>query len=145
VSLRAVGLGARLLGLACGPLALLGRLRNERPVSTTQPASSLLLRPPGATWGGGTGGGAACSPFTLVQGVGGHGGGARSHTGRLGASSWRIGDPDPVVGVPATGLTNRHAALVEGQQCGQDRRPQPWVVAERRDALGEDQGRRTHQ
>jgi hypothetical protein len=44
------------------------------------------------------------------------------------------------VGVPAANLANRHAALVEGRQCGQDRRPQPWVVAERRDALGEDQG-----
>jgi hypothetical protein len=44
------------------------------------------------------------------------------------------------VGVPATGLANRHIALVEGRQRGQDRRPQPWVVAERRDALGEDQG-----
>jgi hypothetical protein len=46
------------------------------------------------------------------------------------------------VGVPAAGLANRHAALVEGWQHGQDRRPQPWVVAERRDALGEDQGLR---
>jgi hypothetical protein len=38
--LRAMGLGARLLGPACGPLALLG---NERPISTMQPASPLLL------------------------------------------------------------------------------------------------------
>jgi hypothetical protein len=48
--LRAMGLGARLLGPACGPLALLGRLRNERPINATQPASPLLLRRPGATW-----------------------------------------------------------------------------------------------
>jgi hypothetical protein len=41
-------------------------------------------------------------------------------------------------GGPAAGLANRHAALVEGRQRGQDRRPQPWVVAERRDALGKD-------
>jgi hypothetical protein len=53
-------------------------------------------------------------------------------------SSQRIGDPDPAVGVPDAGLANRHAALVEGRQRGQNRRPQPWVVAERRDALGED-------
>jgi hypothetical protein len=46
------------------------------------------------------------------------------------------------VGVPAAGLVNRYAALVEGRQRGQDRRPQPWVIAERRDALGEDQGLR---
>jgi hypothetical protein len=31
--LRAVGLGARLLGPACGPLVLLGMLQNERPIS----------------------------------------------------------------------------------------------------------------
>jgi hypothetical protein len=40
------------------------------------------------------------------------------------------------VGVPAAGLANRHATLVEGRQRGQDRRPQPWVVVECRDALG---------
>jgi hypothetical protein len=33
--LRVVGLGAGLLGPACSPLALLGGLRNERPVSVT--------------------------------------------------------------------------------------------------------------
>jgi hypothetical protein len=66
------------------PPAVLWRfwgLRNERPVSATQPTSPLLLRPPGTTWGGGT----ACSPFALVQGAGGHYGiGAASHTGGLG-------------------------------------------------------------
>jgi hypothetical protein len=46
------------------------------------------------------------------------------------------------VGVPAAGLANRHAALIEGRQRGQDRHPQPWVVTERRDVLGEDQGLR---
>jgi hypothetical protein len=60
----------------------------------------------------------------------------------MGASSQRIGDLNPAVGVPAAGLENRHAALVEGRQHGQDRRPQPWIVAERRDALGKDQGLR---
>jgi hypothetical protein len=100
-----------------------------------QPASPFFLRPPGATWGEG----AACRSLALVHGAGGHGGtGAGSHVGRLGASSWRIGNPDPAVGVPVTDLTNRHATLVEGRQRGQDRRPQPWVIAERRDALGED-------
>jgi hypothetical protein len=44
-----------------------------------------------------------------------------------------------VVGVPAAGLVNRHAALVEGRQRGQDCCPQPWIVAECRDALGKDQ------
>jgi hypothetical protein len=47
--LRIVGLGDGLLGPIYSLLALLGGLRNERPVSATQPASPLLLRPPGAT------------------------------------------------------------------------------------------------
>jgi hypothetical protein len=73
----------------------------------------------------------------------GHGGvGAGSRTGGCGTSSWCIGDSDPAVGVPAAGLANHHATLVEGRQCGQDHRPQPWVVAECRDVLGEDQGLR---
>jgi hypothetical protein len=82
--LRAMGLGAHLLDPPCGPLALLGRLRNERPISATQPASPILLRPLGANWGRG----AACSPFTLVQGAGGRGGvGAGGRTSGLGTSS----------------------------------------------------------
>jgi hypothetical protein len=135
--LRAVGVGASLLGPTCSPLALLGGLRNERPISATQPASPLLLRPPGATWSGGT----ACNPFALVQGTRGHGGiGATSHTGRLGTSSRCIGDPDTVVGVPTASLANCHATVIEGRQRGHDRRPQPWVVAEHWDVLGEYQG-----
>jgi hypothetical protein len=92
-------------------------------------------------------------PFAIVQGARGrdggagshsrgagrHDGGAGSHAGRLGASGRCIGVLDPTVGVPAAGLVNRHAALIEGRQRGQDLRPQPWIVAERRDALGEDQ------
>jgi hypothetical protein len=99
----------------------------------------LLLRPPRATWGGGT----ACSPFALVQGAGGHGGvGVGGHTGELGTSSLCIGDLDPPEGVPAAGLANYHAALVEGGQRGQNRHPQAWVVAEHWGGLGEDQGLR---
>jgi hypothetical protein len=62
--------------------------------------------------------------------------------GAPGASSRCIEVLDPAVGVPAAGLANRHAALIEGRQHGQDRRPQPWIIAKRRDALGEDQGLR---
>jgi hypothetical protein len=47
-----------------------------------------------------------------------------------------------MVGVPASSLADHHAALVEGRQRGQDRRPQPWIVVERSDVLGEDQGLR---
>jgi hypothetical protein len=83
------------------------------------------------------GGGTACSPFALIQGARGHGGiGAASHTGGLGTSNWCIGDLDPVVGVPASSLANRHAAVVKGRQRGQDRRPQARVIAEHRDVLG---------
>jgi hypothetical protein len=56
----------------------------------------------------------------------------------MGTSSRYTRDLDPVVGVPAANLANRHAALVEGWQRGQDRRPQPWVITEWRDALGRD-------
>jgi hypothetical protein len=119
--LRIVGLGAGLLGPICSLLALLGGLRNERPVSATQPASPLLLRPPEATWGGGI----ACSPFALVQEAGGHGGiGTGSHTDRLGTPSRCTRDPDPTEVVPAAGLANCHADVIEGWQRGQDRRPQ---------------------
>jgi hypothetical protein len=132
-----MGLGAGLLGSICSLLVLLGGLQNERPVSATQPASPLLLRPPGATWGGG----AACSPFALVQGAGGHGRiGTGSRTDGLGTPSQCTRNPDPSEGVPATDLANCHAAVFEGRQRGQDRRPQAWVIAERRDVLGEYQG-----
>jgi hypothetical protein len=81
------------------------------------------------------------APLPLSKGWG-RGKGAGSHADSLGASSRCIGDPNPAVRVSATDLTNRHAALVEGRQRGQDRRPQPWIIAERKDALGEDQGLR---
>ena len=74
----------------------------------------------------------------------GYSGSVESRTGGLGTSRWCIGDLDPTVGVSTSSLADRHAALVEGRQRGQDRRPEPWVVAERRNALGEDQGQRTH-
>jgi hypothetical protein len=45
-----------------------------------------------------------------------------------------------VEGVPTAGLTNRHAALVEGWQRGQDHRSQPWIITECRGVLGEYQG-----
>jgi hypothetical protein len=47
--------------------------------------------------------------------AGSHGGGAGSHADMLGVSSRRIRDLDPAVGVPAAGLANHHAALVEGR------------------------------
>jgi hypothetical protein len=46
-------------------------------------------------------------------------------------------DLDPVEGVPTAGLTNCHTALVEGQQHGQDRRSQPWIITQRQDVLVE--------
>jgi hypothetical protein len=83
--MRALGLQASLLGLASGPLTLLGAdllgptggVRNKRPIGATQPAPPLFLRHPGAA----SGGGASCGPFALIQGAGSHGGGARSSGG----------------------------------------------------------------
>jgi hypothetical protein len=107
----------------------------------TQPTSPLLLQHPSDAWGGG----ATYRPFALVQGAGGHGGDVRSsgegaggRAGSLGASNRRIRDLDPAMGVPTAGLANHDAVLVEGRQRGQIHRPQPCVVAERKDALGED-------
>jgi hypothetical protein len=134
-----VGLGAGLLGPTCSPLALLGGSETSDSLARRSLCriSSSDPPPPRATWGGGT----ACSPFALVQGARSHSGiGAGSHTGGLGTSNRCTGDPDPVEGVPAAGLANRHAAVVEGRQRGQDRRPQAWVIAKRRDVLGEFQG-----
>jgi hypothetical protein len=108
-------------------------VRDKRPVGVTQPASPLFLRPPGATRGGG----ATCNPFTLVQGARGHDGSSGARTGGLGTPSWYTRDLDPAEGVPTAGLSNYHAALVEGRQRGQDRRSQPWIITQRRDALWE--------
>jgi hypothetical protein len=58
----------------------------------------------------------------------------------LGTSEWYTGNMDPPVGVPTVGLTNRHTTLIKGRQSGQHRRPQPWIVAEQRNALGRYQG-----
>jgi hypothetical protein len=52
------------------------------------------------------------------RGVGSSGGSTRGHAGSLGASSQRIRDPDPAIGVSAASLANRDAALVEGRQRG---------------------------
>jgi hypothetical protein len=131
--LCAGGLGAGLLGPTNSPLALLGGPKQ----ATRQRDAACVASPPltlRATWGEGT----ARSPFALVLGAGGRGGiGDGSHTGGLGTSSRCIGDPNPAEGVPAAGLANRHAAIVEGRQRGQDRCPQLWVIAEHRDVLGE--------
>jgi hypothetical protein len=124
--LRALRLGVGPLGPASCPLTLLGWVRNKgrvndkRPIGATQPASPVFLRVPGATRGGG----ATCSLCPCPRGWG-RGGSTRTRAGRLGTSRRCIGDLDPAVGVLAAGLADRHAALVEGRQPGQDRRPQP--------------------
>jgi hypothetical protein len=81
-SRRAVALGAHLLGPACSPLALLGRLRNKRPVSAMQPTSSLLLQPPGATWAEAM----LAAPLPLSKGLG-------AMAGALGATPTGWGPP----------------------------------------------------
>jgi hypothetical protein len=59
-----------------------------------------------------------------------------AHIGRLGTSDRYTGNMDPPVGVPAAGLTDHHTTLIDGRQSGQHRRPQPWIVEERPNALG---------
>jgi hypothetical protein len=54
----------------------------------------------------------------------------------MGTPSRCTRDPDPAEGVLAASLANRHAAVIEGRQRGQDRRPQAWVITERLDVLG---------
>jgi hypothetical protein len=147
--LRALGLGAGLLGPASSPLALLGAgllgpnggglkltirrrgvagvssppLTPRRRVGWRSYLQPLCLCPRGE----GRGGSAGSSD-----------GGAGGHAGSLGASSRRIGDPDPTMGVPTAALANCNVTLVEGRQRSQNHCPQPCVVTERRDALRED-------
>jgi hypothetical protein len=111
-----------------------GGVRNRRSVGTMQPTSPLLLRHPSAAWAEEL----LAAPLPLSKGRGAAVGAWETLVGALGASNRHIGDPDPAIGVPAASLANRDAALVEGRQRGQNHRPQPCVVAERRDALGED-------
>jgi hypothetical protein len=140
VPLRTLGLGVGLLGPASYPLALLGevrikgRIRDERPVSTAQSVPPLSLQPPGTTRSGRT----THSPLTLVRGAEGQRGNSGAGIGGSRTPSRYTRDLNPTVGVPAAGLANRHAALVEGRQPIQDRCPQPLVVTEWRNALGRD-------
>jgi hypothetical protein len=135
---RAVGLGASLLGPACSPLTLLGGSVTSDP-SARRSLHRLSSSDPGSYLGRRR----RLHPLCPCPRGWGHGGvGAGRRTGGWGTSSRCIEDPDPAVGVLAAGLVNRHAALVKGRQRGQDCRPQPWVVAERMDVLGEDRGLR---
>jgi hypothetical protein len=81
------------------------------------------------------------APLPLSKGLGAMAGLALgSHTDGLGTPSQCTRDPDPAEGVLAADLANRHAAVIEGRQHGQDRRPEAWVITERRDVLEEYQG-----
>jgi hypothetical protein len=137
--LRALGLGASLLGPASSPLTLLGgsatndssAWRSRRRLSSSDPPVPPRAEEPLA------------APLPLSKGRGTAVGALAATAGTLGAapagwgaSSRCIRDSDPMVGVPAAGLANHHTALVEGWQRGQDHRPQPWIVAENRGALG---------
>jgi hypothetical protein len=100
VPLRALGLGAGLLGPTSSPLTLLGAdllgpngggggVRNKRFVGATQPASPLFPRHPSATCGGR----AACSPFALIQGAGAAAEAREALAGALGAAPADWGPP----------------------------------------------------
>jgi hypothetical protein len=149
VPLRALGLGAGLLGPASSPLTLLGAglLSPDEGGSETNDMSARRSRrllsssdipgPPGAEE-------LLAAPLPLSRGGGPRWGREKLQRGRWGprrrsgAPNRRIEDLDPAMGVLAAGLANRDAALVEGRQCGQIHRPQPCIIAERRDALEED-------
>jgi hypothetical protein len=108
VPLRALGLGAGLLGPTSSPLhfsepASLAPMGGPKQMIRRRGAVGVSSPPP--TSRRRLGGGAACSPFALVQGVGRRGGGAGSsgrgaggHASSLGASSRRIGYLDTAMG-----------------------------------------------
>jgi hypothetical protein len=101
-----------------------------------QSVSPYFLRP----LGGVRGGGAACGPLALVRGTGDCRRNPGGHISWLGVTDRCTRNVDPPVGIPTTGLADRHTTLIKGRQSGQHRWPQPWIVAERRNALGRHQG-----
>jgi hypothetical protein len=83
----------------------------------TQSVSPYFLRPPGGVRSGG----ATCGPLTLLRGIGDCRRNSGGHINWLGASDRCIGNVDPPVGVPTTGLADHHTTLIKGQQSGQHR------------------------
>jgi hypothetical protein len=132
--LRALGLGAGLLGPTNSPLTLLGGSETNDPSarrSRHRLSSSDPPMPPGAE-------DMLAGPLPLSMELGATVGPALGAP--LETPSRYTRDLDPAEGVPTASLTNRHAALIEGRQRGQHRRSQPWIITERRDVLGEYQG-----
>jgi hypothetical protein len=82
-----------------------------------QSVPPYFLRPPGGVRSGG----AACGPLALVRGTGDCRRNSGSHISWLGAADRCTGNVDPPVGIPTTGLADRHTTLIEGRQSGQDR------------------------
>jgi hypothetical protein len=82
-----------------------------------QSVPPYFLRPPGDVWSGR----AACGPLALVRGTGNCRRNSGGHISWLGATARRTGNVDPSVGIPITGLADRHTTLIEGRQTGQDR------------------------
>jgi hypothetical protein len=82
VPLRALGLGAGLLGPTGSPLTLLRGGMKQMTHRRGAAGVASLPSTPGATWGRGT----ACSPFALVQGAG-------AAAGALGATPAGWGPP----------------------------------------------------
>jgi hypothetical protein len=101
-----------------------------------QSVPPLSLRPPGATRDGRT----ARSSLALARGAESCWGSSGVGIGGPRTSGRCVGDLNPAMGVPATGLVNRYAALVKCRQRIQDRCPQPRIIAKRRNALRKDQG-----
>ena len=140
--MRALGLGADLHGPASRPLTLLGRSESRGGSETKDPSArrnrcrlspSDLPVAPGEEE-------LPAAPLPLSEELGATGGSSGARIGGLGTSGRYTENMDPPVGVPVAGLADRHAALIEGRQPGQHRRPQPWIIAERRNALRRYQG-----
>jgi hypothetical protein len=134
--LRVVGLGAGLLGLTCSPLALLGA-----PKQATRQRDAACVAYPPPTPRSCLGQRHCLQPLCpCPRGWG------PWHDWRW-EPHRRAGDPQPRHQRSGSrgrgpdrwsGEPPRHCH--RGSTIGQDRRPQPWVITERRDVLGEYQG-----
>jgi hypothetical protein len=82
-----------------------------------QSVSPYFLRPPSGVRGGG----ATCRPLALVRGTGDCRRNSGGHISWLGAADRCTRNVDSPVGIPTTGLADRHTTLIKGRQSGQHR------------------------
>jgi hypothetical protein len=80
----------------------------------TQSVPPYFLRP----LSGVRSGGAACGPLSLVRGTRDCRRNSRGHISWLGAADRCTKNVDPPMGIPTTGLADRHTTLIKGRQSG---------------------------